>query len=526
VDDPLLGVTVGSWKLTYLLGAGGMGRVYAAIQPEIGAKVAIKVIKADSPPDVVERFFNEARAVNLIRHENIVDVIDLGRLPDGAPYIVMGHLDGASLGALLRRSKKLDLGSLGRIVDQVLSALEAAHGKGVIHRDLKPDNVFVSPSGHATVLDFGVAKLSRGDGLDATRTGNLLGTPAYMSPEQARTQPIDARSDLYAVGVILYEGATGRLPFVADNLFDLLDLQVRAAPPPPRSLDPAIPQALEAVILRALAKDPADRFASAADMRAALAAAVDGLPRPSKISLPPPIDRDALSTAETMDSGDPKLQATKATISPPPSALPPPAARQLTNRTRIAIVAGSGMLAAAGITLLVLHRTRREAAPPPVDAGVSRTDPAPSGAFDPIARYPQIAAQAANAAGAKVLLHWLDFLDLNPDGTLGPKSAARYIFISPERARAGGECMIELRVTTAGTEITDEHIATADPDTPAPCTGQTAPPRCSFAQLRARAVAQGLDPASTEPVTLARTGAYSWIFAAGGSDYDFADDCE
>ncbi len=280
--DGLLGERIGSWRVASLLGAGGMGRVYKAVQPEIGARVAIKVLKreAAADPDLVERFFNEARAVNVIRHDSIVDVIDLGRLPDGAPYIVMEFLEGASLNALLRRPGRLPLGTFARWMAEALDALAAAHAKDIVHRDLKPDNVFVSPTGRVTVLDFGIAKLGGLAGLVAgtTQTGSLLGTPAYMAPEQARSQPVDPRADLYAMGVILFEGATGQQPFTAASLYELLDLHVKTAPPSPRALEPTLPEAVEAVILRALAKDPADRFASALAMKTALLAAIEDLP--------------------------------------------------------------------------------------------------------------------------------------------------------------------------------------------------------------------------------------------------------
>ena len=266
--------------------------MYLAVQPAIGARVAVKVLKVDAAADseLVERFFNEARAVNVIRHEGIIDVFDLGRLPDGAPYIVMEHLEGASLGALLRRYRPFPLGTFGRIVGEVLAAVGAAHAKTIIHRDLKPDNVFVSPAGRVTVLDFGIAKLATADHV-TTQTGGLLGTPAYMAPEQARSQPIDPRADLYAAGVILFEGATGAPPFVSGSLYELLDLHVKTSPPSPRSKNPAIPEALETVILRALAKDPADRFATAAAMREALLAAVADLPQSefAELTITPPV---------------------------------------------------------------------------------------------------------------------------------------------------------------------------------------------------------------------------------------------
>ncbi len=312
--DTLLGTTIGSWRVTRLLGAGGMGRVYQAVQPAIGARVAIKVMKESADRELVERFFNEARAVNMIRHEAIVDIIDLGRLPSGAPYIVMEFLEGVPLRALFRADPRLPLGTLGRCLADVLAALEVAHAKGVVHRDLKPDNVFVSPGGRITVLDFGIAKLVADQvGATPTQTGSLLGTPAYMSPEQARAQPLDARADLYAVGVMLYEGATGVLPFQATSLYDLLDMHVKAAPVSPRAHAPAIPEAVEAVILRALAKEPGDRFASAAEMRRALLAAVDALPRSELVV--PALARDT----KTVPS-DPLAATvlTGADVGPPP----------------------------------------------------------------------------------------------------------------------------------------------------------------------------------------------------------------
>ena len=373
-SDALLGTTIGSWRVARLLGAGGMGRVYVAIQPKIGARVAIKVLKRDSAGDasIVERFFNEARAVNVIKHENIVDIIDLGTLPDGSPYIVMEYLEGASLGAILRKTKRIAVGTVGRLVGEVLAALEAAHAKGVIHRDLKPDNVFVSPSGRVTVLDFGIAKLvDDAIGSTPTQTGSLLGTPAYMSPEQARSQPLDARADLYSVGVILYEATTGTLPFRAANLFDLLQLHVNATPPPPRDANPEIPRELEAVILRALEKEPARRFASATEMRAALAAAVSGMPQLALASLALPVEL----AAKVHPPSDPFAPTAAGTQESVPAAAPkpaPPVAVQLSRRLLIGLLAGAALLGLGGAILAFSmsgSSERREE--------VSKIDPAP-----------------------------------------------------------------------------------------------------------------------------------------------------
>jgi serine/threonine-protein kinase len=283
-DDMLLGTMVGAYRVARLLGVGGMGRVYKGVHPNIGSRVAIKVLSRECSErrDLVERFFAEARAVNLIRHENIVNVLDLATLPDGRPYIIMEYLDGAPLSGVVEvaqlRAQPLPLGGLARLAAEVLDALDAAHGKGIVHRDLKPDNVYVTPSGRAKVLDFGIAKLSDTPVGSATRTGSLLGTPHYMSPEQAAGRTVDHRTDIYAMGVILFECATGQKPFNAEALFDLLRKHIEAPPPSPRGFRPDLPEAFEQVILTALAKAPEARFANAKAMSLALQQATQQLP--------------------------------------------------------------------------------------------------------------------------------------------------------------------------------------------------------------------------------------------------------
>ncbi len=283
-EDLLLGTTIGAYRVARLMGIGGMGRVYKGVHPTIGSRVAIKVLSRECSDrrDLVERFFAEAKAVNMIRHESIVNVLDLAMLPDGRPYIIMEYLDGAPLANLIdaavHQQQPLPLGGVARLAAEVLDALGAAHGKGIVHRDLKPDNVYVTPSGRAKVLDFGIAKLTDTTTGSSTRTGSLLGTPHYMAPEQAAGRPVDHRADLYAMGVILFECFTGRKPFNADALFDLLRMHVEAAPPPPRQLRPDLSPALEQVILVALAKQPDHRFASAQAMSMALQHATSQLP--------------------------------------------------------------------------------------------------------------------------------------------------------------------------------------------------------------------------------------------------------
>jgi hypothetical protein len=274
--DPLLGETVGSYRIAALIGAGGMGRVYLAVHPNIGSRVAIKVLSLEcaSRPELVERFFAEAQLVNRIRHEGIVNVIDLAMLPDGRPYIVMELLSGEPLSALIERNGRLEAAHAVALACAMLDALAAAHERGVVHRDLKPDNVFVTRQGRVVVLDFGIAKLLPQSTVGAerispaTRTGAVLGTPGYMAPELIQGRPTVPATDLYAVGVILYQALSGRLPFGGESLFELMHKHVSATPPPLREMRP--------VIARAMAKDPAMRFAGAHQMAEALSAALSG----------------------------------------------------------------------------------------------------------------------------------------------------------------------------------------------------------------------------------------------------------
>ncbi len=282
--DPLLGETVGSYRIAALIGAGGMGRVYLGVHPSIGSRVAIKVLSLEcaSRPELVERFFAEAQLVNRIRHEGIVNVIDLALLPDGRPYIVMELLAGEPLSALIDRSGRLEAAHAVALACAMLDALAAAHERGVVHRDLKPDNVFVTRQGRVVVLDFGIAKLLPQSTVGAERvspatgTGAVLGTPGYMAPELIQGRPTVPATDLYAVGVILYQALSGKLPFGGESLFELMHKHVSATPPPLREMRPDIAPALEAVIARAMAKDPAMRFAGARQMAEALSAALSG----------------------------------------------------------------------------------------------------------------------------------------------------------------------------------------------------------------------------------------------------------
>jgi serine/threonine protein kinase len=286
--DRLLGQLVGRYRVARMIGKGGMGEVFLGVQPEIGSRVAIKVLPPERAENktLVDRFFAEARAVNLIRHEGIVNVLDLSTLPDGRPYIVMEFLEGAPLSSFIEHGA-LALGTLANLAIDVAGALTAAHERGIVHRDLKPDNVYVTAAGRPKVLDFGIAKLRPELGAQevATQTGALLGTPHYMSPEQALGRAVDHRADIYSLGVILFEAATGRRPFEADSLFELLRHHVDTQPPSPLAARPEMPPAYADVILRALAKDPAARFQSADELARALHEAARALDESAYVSL-------------------------------------------------------------------------------------------------------------------------------------------------------------------------------------------------------------------------------------------------
>ena len=270
-DDELLGETIGNYRIVRLLGEGGMGRVYLGLHPRIGSRVAIKLLSTQAGDDdeLVQRFFAEAELVNKIRHEGIVNVLDLDQLPDGRPFITMEYLDGEPLSSVIANGP-MALGLAANLGVEILEALQAAHSCGVVHRDLKPDNIFVSPKGRVKLLDFGIAKLMPEFQTSAigpsTRTGSLLGTPGYMAPEQVTGELVTGATDLYAVGAVLYEALTGTMAFTGATLFELLRRIVSDAPKTPVERRPDLAGPFEALILRALAKKPEERFASAQEM--------------------------------------------------------------------------------------------------------------------------------------------------------------------------------------------------------------------------------------------------------------------
>ncbi|MEO7331975.1 MAG: serine/threonine-protein kinase [Minicystis sp.] len=277
--DPYIGTTFDHrYKIQRLLGEGGMGFVYLARHKVIDKKVAVKVLRADLAKDreILDRFLQEAKAASSIGNPHIIDISDFGDLPDSSTYFVMEFLEGQSLGALIEGDTRLPVDRICHIALQVTDGLAAAHERGIVHRDLKPDNVFVITRGtdhdFVKILDFGIAKVSGNANSKLTKAGAVFGTPHYMSPEQAAGAPIDHRTDIYALGVMLYEMVSGQLPFNADNFMGILTQHMYKAPVPIRALvpGPECPPSLEAVVLKCLSKKPEGRYQSMEELGADL----------------------------------------------------------------------------------------------------------------------------------------------------------------------------------------------------------------------------------------------------------------
>jgi serine/threonine-protein kinase len=390
----------GRYRVEAVLGEGGMGVVYRCTHTIIGKKVAMKVLRADfaRDPEVTERFLNEARAASAIGNAHIVDISDFGQFPDGATYFIMEHLTGTPLSKLLEGGTPVELPRLLAIARELCAGLTAAHAAGIVHRDLKPDNVFLIQRGaerdFVKILDFGIAKVSTGGAPKLTQAGAVFGTPHYMSPEQAAGNPVDQRGDVYSLGIMLYEMASGRVPFDADSFMAILTQHLHKAPPPLTELEPPVPgisPALDAVVLKCLSKRPEDRYP---DMAA--------------------LDADL----ERLERGEEPLALHEQLQRSQPFALPGEyfqKARPAASRRR-GLVFGAGALCLAAVTAVLL--TRPDAAPESDVAASTRAQSPEARSARPGAEAsplppPVIAPQAALpvAAAAKRVLVAVEPLD-------------------------------------------------------------------------------------------------------------------
>jgi len=300
-DDPLVGIVLaGRYVVKGRIGEGGMGLVYEGLHRDIDKRVAIKVLRDDLSrrPEVVARFRQEAKSASRIGHENIVDIFDFGETTRGASYFIMEFLDGEDLANVLGRDVTVDADRACAVVLQCCRALSATHAKGIVHRDIKPENIFLTTRDGVVdfvkIVDFGIAKMSDietegAPGRKLTKTGMIFGTPEYMSPEQAAGKELDHRVDVYALGIILYECLSGRVPFEGDTFMGVLTQHLFSELPAIDELNPnaKVSRELETVIRKSLAKDPDDRYQDTEELAEAISCALDGRLSRATVKTPP-----------------------------------------------------------------------------------------------------------------------------------------------------------------------------------------------------------------------------------------------
>jgi serine/threonine protein kinase len=354
--NPMGELLAGKYRLVRLLGRGGVGEVYEAIHDVIGLRVAVKLIRTEfaGNAELAARFLQEARAAAAGGHPGIVHVHDVGTTPDGRMYLVMEFLDGEDLDKVLRRRHRMPADEICDILCEVLDAVGAAHAAGIVHRDLKPENVYLTATTRGRrivkLVDFGIARLATAGGAATrlTQPGAVMGTPYYMAPEQARgEQDVGPAADIYAVGVMLFEALSGRLPFTGNNFHQIV-LQTLSAPfPSVRTLCPDVPEELEQVIFKATARDPAARYADAGEFAAALS--------PFRTQI-------GLSLPEIETPQQPFSQARRTTSETPQ---PPAPARSRRSRVFLGAAFGVGLALLLATSLLLWPASDRKTADVP-----------------------------------------------------------------------------------------------------------------------------------------------------------------
>jgi serine/threonine protein kinase len=300
--------TFGRYRVLQKLGQGGMGADYLGYDEALDRKVALKVMLQRAAADSAARarFLREARSAAKVKSDHVVTIFDVGELND-VPFIAMEYLLGAPLDAYLKQKGELPVGQAVRVARETALGLAAAHELGYVHRDIKPANLWLeAPKGRVKLLDFGLARAATDD-TNLTGSGAVMGTPAYMSPEQARAKPVDGRSDLFSVGVLLYRLLTGKLPFDGDTTIALLTALAVDTPDAPRALNPAVPPELDALVMKLLCKDPAGRYQTAGELAAALLAIEQGraaVSQPQAVAVSMPVMVVAAQTQNVWEGID------------------------------------------------------------------------------------------------------------------------------------------------------------------------------------------------------------------------------
>jgi serine/threonine-protein kinase len=388
-DDPDLqaGQVVGEYRVEAKIGEGGFGAVYRAVHPLIGKAAAVKVLNKQysSNPQMVSRFVAEARAVNQIKNRNIIDIFSFGALPDGRQYYVMELLDGKTLDAYLKGKGRLSPEEAIPLLRGIARALDAAHAAGIAHRDLKPENVFLVFDDDGAVfpklLDFGIAKLL-GDSITGhkTRTGTPMGTPHYMSPEQCRGRNVDARTDVYSFGVMLFEMLTGKVPFDGEDVMEILVKHTSAEAPRPSAVCADLPAALDAPVLAFLEKDPAARPPSVTAGLDALAEAAAGAGLDVKVSSRKPGDAPAGGSVVRVGQATPSeigAMASARTMLPSEGSKTVLSAGGPSMRLPMVLGTAAAVLAVVAVAIVALRPKQVPAAPVPVaSATVDAQQPA------------------------------------------------------------------------------------------------------------------------------------------------------
>lgn len=364
---------LGAYRLLQRIGEGGMGAVWLAEHAMLGRRAAIKVLHPgySNRPEIVTRFFNEARAATSIGDPGIVQIFDYGHHVDGSAYIVMELLNGEPLDRRLARQGAMGLPEALRILRQVASTLGAAHAHGIVHRDLKPENIYivrdpeVIGGERAKVLDFGIAKLTIGDGLVKTHTSAVMGTPMYMSPEQCRgAGAVDQRSDVYALGCVLFALLTGRPPFYAEGSGEIIAMHLREPPPIPSSMRAGIPSHVDALVLRCLSKAPEQRFAHGGELAYALGAMLEAMQHGGQLSYLP-VSTSPTSPIVALSTSPSPVQPSTASPSTTLSTSAGAVSRsEPPKRSRATLFVAVSIVFVGGISALALTRNAESPVPP------------------------------------------------------------------------------------------------------------------------------------------------------------------